>query len=259
MLTKKSSNAVRFQTAFVATYLAACILLASFQAPAAEIVQRDIAGGKMIVVSGNIDFGDDRRFASIAAQVRNGIVFFNSPGGSLDAAIQMGKIIRVMGLVTHVAEGDICVSACALAWLGGSARFMSPSAKIGFHAAYIDKLGEKEVSSVGNAIVGGYLNGLGFSENAIAYVTSAPPDGVRWLTLDDAAKVGIEVKRGLEPQTDRSSQPVQNVTNLECVIKQASSIDSGDPIQKITVQLFLDDKSNIEKLGVVHHAKSGAT
>ena len=157
-------------------------------------------GGKIIVISGSINFGDDRRFANIAAQARNGIVFFNSPGGSLDAAIRIGKVIRVMGLVTNVADSDICVSACALAWLGGSARFMSPSAKVGFHAAYVDNLGEKEVSSVGNAIVGGYLNGFGFSENAIAYVTSPPPEKVRWLTFDDAAKVGIEVKRGLEPR-----------------------------------------------------------
>lgn len=200
----------RFGAVFIAIYLAAFTLLMPLKASAAEIAEHDISGvdrGKMIVVSGTIDFGDDRRFASIAAQARNGIVFFNSPGGSLDAAIQMGKVIRVMGLVTYVSDGDICVSACALAWLGGSARFMSPSAKVGFHAAYVDNRGEKEVSSVGNAIVGGYLNGLGFSENAIAYITSAPPEGVRWLTFDDAGKVGIEVKRGLESEKRAVAQP----------------------------------------------------
>jgi len=40
----------------------------------------------------------------------------------------------------------------------------------------------------GNAMVGAYLNRLGLSYAAIRYLTSAPPDSIRWLdckALDD--------------------------------------------------------------------------
>ena len=71
---------------------------------------------------------------------------------------------------------------------------MGKSSRVGFHAAYINKSGEKQVSSVGNALIGGYLNGLGYSESAIAYFTSAPPEGVRWLTFTEASRLGIEIR-----------------------------------------------------------------
>ncbi len=54
-------------------------------------------------------------------------------------------------------------------------------------------------------------------------------------------------------------QPLQKVTNLECVIQRATSVDTRDPIYKITVRLTLDDNLNAEDLAVIHHARSGAT
>ena len=177
-------------------------------ARAADISQHDVAqsdGAKIITVSGQLELGDERRFSAIAVQARGAVVVFNSPGGSVPAAIQIGKAIRLQGFVTIVPEGGMCASACALAWLGGVARYMGASAKVGFHAAYINTSNEKQVSSVANALIGGYLNGLGYSENAIAFFTSAPPDGLRWLTFEEAAQLGIEV-RLLEDETKKEAK-----------------------------------------------------
>jgi len=163
------------------------LMFDALSANAADIRERDLAhsdGAKIITVTGELEPGDERLFSNIAVQAKRAVVLFDSPGGSVPAAIQIGKAIRLEGFATVVPEGSTCASACALAWLGGVARYMGASAKVGFHAAYINTSGEKQVSSVANALIGGYLNGLGYSENAIAFFTSAPPEGVRWLTFE---------------------------------------------------------------------------
>jgi hypothetical protein len=51
--------------------------------------------------------------------------------------------------------------------------------------------GKAAESGVGNALVGAYLNQIGMPETAIVYVTSAPPEGIDWLTPEKAGRVGI--------------------------------------------------------------------
>lgn len=85
-----------------------------------------------------------------------------------------------------------CASACALAWLGGTKRFMSRSSRVGFHAAYRETSGVTTESGMGNALVGAYLNSLGLPTRAVAYITAAAPDSMQWLTQNDAISVGIE-------------------------------------------------------------------
>jgi hypothetical protein len=46
---------------------------------------------------------------------------------------------------------------------------------------------------MGNAILGSYLTRLGLGYSAIAYATQASPNDIKWLTVDDAQRVGIPV------------------------------------------------------------------
>ncbi|MGE5536130.1 MAG: hypothetical protein ACM3W7_11525, partial [Acidobacteriota bacterium] len=102
-----------------------------------------------------------------------------------------GEMIRLKGFGTAVLDNMHCESACALIWLGGGPRFIGKTARIGFHAAYLAQSGE--VTSDGNALVGSYLNKIGLSDDAISYATSAAPNSMRYLTLADARRLGINV------------------------------------------------------------------
>jgi hypothetical protein len=62
--------------------------------------------------------------------------------------------------------------------------------RVGFHAAY-DAGPNREVSSVGNALTGAYLNKLGEPSSVIVYITSPPPSSLVWLTGSEASKVDI--------------------------------------------------------------------
>jgi hypothetical protein len=68
---------------------------------------------------------------------------------------------------------------------------MGNTAHIGFHAAYLR--GTDQESGVANALLGAYLNQIGFSDTAIFYVTQAPPTSMTLLTIADAKRFGIDV------------------------------------------------------------------
>jgi hypothetical protein len=93
-----------------------------------------------------------------------------------------------------VAKDTYCASACALAWLAGTKRFMEPGARVGFHAAYEILDGLPKTSGRANAIVGAYLNQLGLNVEAIVYVSTAAPESMQWLTAEDASQYGIDVE-----------------------------------------------------------------
>lgn len=176
-----------------------CVILglaAACPAAAAEFTKKPAQNGKpdVIAVVGDFELGDEDKFADAARSSSDAMVLFQSRGGNLVAAIEIGRTIRRKGFSTLVPDKMQCASACALAWLGGRARYMSASAHVGFHAVYTDKNGRPMVSSAGNALVGAYLNELGLSSSAVIYITSAAPTQMQWLSLDDAQQAGIDVK-----------------------------------------------------------------
>lgn len=75
-------------------------------------------------------------------------VELSSRGGDLDEGLAMGILFRDFNVATVVRQKDLCLSACALAFLGGTSRHdasgRSPNhslehgAKLGFHAFYLN-------------------------------------------------------------------------------------------------------------------------
>lgn len=142
-----------------------------------------------IKVDGKIDFDDNKKFKSIATALSTALVVFNSDGGSALAGLEIGRLIRSRNFSTHVIER--CVSACALAWLGGTKRFMAPTAQIGFHAVYNADTGRETPAA--NALVGAYLNQIGLADVAVVYITQAAPTSMTWLNPGSAQRAGIEL------------------------------------------------------------------
>jgi hypothetical protein len=159
-----------------------------------------------ILVRGEIRKGDGNEFETKVGKHNRGLVVLSSPGGNVTEALQIGAIINTQGLATMVA--DECASACALIWLSGVRRYFNKGAKIGFHAAYVHRNGKATETGMGNAEIGSYLTHLGLSIEVIRFVTAAPPNTIRWLSLGDAKRLGIAVIEGqsvVDPQN--SNQP----------------------------------------------------
>ena len=185
----------------------ALVLVSFIQPPSvksAEIHVNQTSDVAIITVTGELELGDHLRFIKAVLPVGRGIVVLGSEGGNLQAGIEIGKAIRLKDLTTYVPDDILCASACALAWLGGTQRFMAANAKIGFHAAFRIQNGSPTESGLGNALVGAYLNSLGLSQRAVAFISSADPRSMQWLTIENAPQNGIEVGR-LNLNENRSS------------------------------------------------------
>ena len=163
-------------------------------AKAATITADDSREVAVIRIHGELNFGDEDRFLDLALSRRNALVTLDSPGGNLKAGIEIGKFIRLRNYVTLVPNSAACASACALAWLGGIRRVMGGRANVGFHAAYMSSGSGTEITGSGNALVGAYLNKLGYTSPTIIYLTSAAPNEMTWLSAERAAAVGLDVE-----------------------------------------------------------------
>lgn len=94
--------------------------------------------GGVLAATGTIDPGAADRFAAeIGARgeyVRS--VSLDSPGGSLDDAMAIARLIRARELDTEVADGALCASSCPLAMAGGTRRAAGAEAAVGLHQFY---------------------------------------------------------------------------------------------------------------------------
>jgi hypothetical protein len=107
-----------------------------------EILRRplalDLEPGGVLRAQGSIDIGAAARFAAeIEARgeyVRT--VSLNSPGGSLDDALAISRLVREKGYDTEVADGSVCASSCPLVMAGGTERRAGEGAAIGLHQFY---------------------------------------------------------------------------------------------------------------------------
>lgn len=147
----------------------------------------------IIIVDGELVPGDAERFQGTATGLRSALVVLRSDGGQLLAGIEIGTTIRLKNFETVVPNDARCASACALAWIGGTRRYVAPRGRVGFHAAWRLVDGKPAEAGSGNALVGAYLNRIALPDRAILYMTQAPPESMSWLTARDAERVGIEI------------------------------------------------------------------
>jgi hypothetical protein len=114
------------------------VALALLDTPAAraglqfEAGQTD-GGLHYIVVTGDFAYQDDLSgFENLVRSSTATAVTFRSPGGNIQKAMELGRLIRRLGINTAQFRAAECASACSLAFLGGVLRYAEPGS-IGVH------------------------------------------------------------------------------------------------------------------------------
>ena len=175
------------------------LMLLTGTARAAEIRQWLTPNGKdiQIRITGTIEFKDAELFEkqlNIAKLQGNQrvVVDLQSPGGNFMGGMLIAERIHDTNLTTWVREGKSCTSVCAIMWLAGFERFAKSTSLIGFHAAYDGTTGQE--TGKGNAILGSLLTKWGYDLEAVAFVTTAGPNDVLFLSVESATKYGIKFR-----------------------------------------------------------------
>lgn len=175
--------------------LAIGLLILAPNARAADLFLSKYADGTYLIrLNGKIMPADVQQFSFLAMAIpkeAKASVLLTSRGGQIDG-LEIGRIVRARGFKTIAL--DYCNSMCALIWLASKERALYKGTLIGFHAVgdhCADTTGCENISAPGNALVGAYLNELGFDGRTIRFVTTAAPTSVTWLTPENALPYNI--------------------------------------------------------------------
>lgn len=180
-----------------------CLFGATTSAIALEFRENSETGE--ITANGKVEMDDAEKISKIITleykqrhHIVRGLatVSFDSQGGSMLGGLRLGYAMRALAVHTNIGAGQKCMSACALAFLGGQQRTVE--GEFGVHAASLShgkRLVERDVQldSVQQlgAITTAYVNEMtGRSDVALrALSTSA----VRISVLDDIELVSMGV------------------------------------------------------------------
>lgn len=121
------------------------------------------------------------------------LLVINSPGGSLDAAMQMAKLVREHDLIVLVA-GE-CSSACML--VANASAYLSalPSARFGFHQGSIfgthpSGIARFWAQGVTDQLIAALRAG-GIPESILAVAMQTPPDHMYYVSAERLRHYGV--------------------------------------------------------------------
>ncbi|MEZ2223975.1 hypothetical protein [Rhizobium sp. RCC_161_2] len=141
-----------------------------------------------VVVSGAFEADDDlSKFISAVQGGNVKAVFFNSPGGNIAKAIELGRLIRQLHLATIQIKTAECASACSLAFMGGTPRFADPGS-IGVHkSSFADTSGMNVADAVSaiqqlTAEVIAYMTEMGVDPALLQLSLKYDSDDIRYLS-----------------------------------------------------------------------------
>lgn len=137
-----------------------------------------LPGGTEMEYSGRIAFGASGALRSALNDNRTvKVLHLVSNGGSVYWARQMQYLVHDRGLTTVI--DSHCLSACALVFLGGVERYMTPGAKLGFHRESAEGESQAEINMVEESDAQ-FMRAMGISDAFVEKAFSTPSSDI-WI------------------------------------------------------------------------------
>jgi hypothetical protein len=177
--------------------LAAMLLAAAGPASALTFEAESTHEGPVVVVSGEFLSSDD--FGGFERLVRDSgarTVTFDSAGGQIYPAMELGRLIRRLGLETVALRSLECSSACAFAFLGGVSRYAEPGA-IGMHRSWLAPDPALTVEQAVEAVQQvtsdsmSYIGEMGADPNLMQLALRYDSNDMRYLSLSEMERFRV--------------------------------------------------------------------
>lgn len=197
----------------------------SSEAASVYPVHNGDSGITTLVFRGQIVDGDLARLQRAVAKVAAGqriALILESPGGSINEGISIGRYVYASRYTTIAIQGSGCHSACTFVFLAGRdaneqpMRIMMKSAKIGFHQGAIGTLPTnvnytaadiEAATEFGQEMVrrvNSYLQEIKADPEFLTMMLSASHRSIALLNEFDALRLGIYV---MDPTTQKLTTP----------------------------------------------------
>ena len=144
----------------------------------------ELADEGRLIATGTIDPGAADRFA---AEIRKRgayvkTVILHSPGGSVQDAIRIGRLIRDSKFNTAVEDGGYCASSCPLVFAGGVERTAGAKSAIGVHQVFA------ATGIAGGDLADGMTNAQRISAECQRYLRDMGVDAQVWIHAMETPK-----------------------------------------------------------------------
>jgi hypothetical protein len=145
-----------------------------------------VDAGKSALLQGAIAPGDAPRIAKQLAERSPAPdrILLNSPGGSVQDALELGRSLRQSGFATALRAEDICYSACPYLLAAGTTRTVPASASVGVHQHYFGEntllpafVAVEDIQR-GQGEVMTYLHEMGIDPLVMRHALATPPDEI---------------------------------------------------------------------------------
>jgi hypothetical protein len=157
-----------------------------------------------VYLDGEFDQAAPARLARLVVeqQISKASVYFNSPGGSLVAAMTIGRLLREQSFSTYVGRraadprkpgSGVCYSACPFAYAGGARRFLDGESVLGIHRA-ANRLPVPDEDAFEQRVAADattYLREMGVSTRLFRMMQTTPQDSIRLLSREEALRLGL--------------------------------------------------------------------
>lgn len=156
----------------------------------------ELTPGGVLQLRGAIGADTGSQFAAEIERISEYVttVSLDSPGGELESALAMGRLIRENGFETIVAEGALCGSACPLVFAGGTERRVDENAAFGLHQIYsVDARPTSPAAAMAGAQsttarINRYLIEMGIDPAVWLYALETPPARLYYMNGEQLAQ-----------------------------------------------------------------------
>ena len=211
-----------------------------YDLPADTTYPRTLADGTQIVseevqvyLRGNITLRDVYAAKVMESLVKRGrqklagnAVSLSGNGGDVDAAMEVGRLLRRLGVSTYVAREDQCLSSCVFAFMGGDQRAVA--GRIGIHRPYFssthDVTNRRSYYRQLQKRLQQYVEELDFPVSLYEALMAVPPESIRILSAADLRKYYLH---GMSPPAEEEADALaarnQGISVLEYLQQKAQA------------------------------------
>lgn len=150
-------------------------------------------------LEGAIAQGDGARVKKLLSEASPApeTLVLQSPGGSVQDALELGRHLRNRGITTQMLAGEFCLSACPYVLAGGSTRDIDDDAQVGVHQHYFGKSTILPASFAVEDIQAGqgevmvFLDDMGIDPMVMTHALATPPDEIYVLLPEQLRTYGF--------------------------------------------------------------------
>ncbi|SEW17328.1 Clp protease [Cognatiyoonia koreensis] len=152
-----------------------------------------------VTITGQIGAGDADRFLDFLKDNQTTPVqaYLNSPGGSVQDALAIGREMRRLEMNSAMTASDICLSACPYLLAAGMNRTVEDGALVGVHQHFFGEntalpafLAVEDIQR-GQGEVMAYLDDMGIDPLIMQHALVTPPDEIYLLTPEELERYGL--------------------------------------------------------------------